>query len=60
MAIKKVWHKPQVIIIATDDINGGGPFLTYSEGAASHIINRIFPGPTSVAVSANVFNNYVS
>jgi hypothetical protein len=60
MAIKKVWHKPEVIIIATDNINGGGPFPSFSEGVAPHIINKFFPGQPSVTVSANAFNNYVS
>jgi hypothetical protein len=60
MATKKVWHKPQIIIIATDNINGGGPFPSFSEGAASHIINKNLPGHTSLTVGAGTFNHYVS
>jgi hypothetical protein len=58
MAIKKVWHKPEVIIIDTDNVNGGGPQPSFSEGAALHIVNNNLH--ISFTVGLNTFNSYVS
>ncbi|WCT11587.1 hypothetical protein [Mucilaginibacter jinjuensis] len=59
MAIKKAWHTPEVIIIATNNVNGGGPNPTFHEGASQHI-TKVNAPHSVIAVSPATFNSYVS
>ncbi|WCT14388.1 hypothetical protein [Mucilaginibacter jinjuensis] len=60
MAVKKKWHKPEVIIIAADTVNGGGNNPTFTEGGSLHIINKYDPNHIPIPVSGATFNRYIS